>query len=214
MTDHLSFKGICIVSCGTLRPELEKLQDSGFLDAKRVLYTAPGLHEWPWELEKQLTKQLTASRKISKKVIVLYGEKCFMDTSNPVRITDVLIREQHSDAVRVRASNCVDMLAGKEEREKISNSKKVYWLTPGWMKHWKYIFKDWDAGKANETFPQHAKAIVLDGVGFYDQFCMNSPEQLLEISDWTRIPIEAAAISLDRLKMLLLEQATQLNKQM
>ena len=214
MVDIPSFKGVCIVSCGTLRPELEKLQSSGFLNAERVLYTAPGLHEWPWELEKQLIKQLETSRKISKKAIVLYGEKCFMDTGNPAQITDVLIQEQHPDAVRVNASNCVDMLAGKQEREKISNFAKVYWLTPGWIKHWKYIFKDWDSGKTNETFPQHAKAIILDGVGFFGQFCVNSPERLLEISDWAKIPIEAAAITLDRLKMLLLEQAAWLNKEM
>ena len=50
----LSFKGYTIVSCGTLRRELNYLRDTGFLDADKILYTAPGLHERQTELETNL----------------------------------------------------------------------------------------------------------------------------------------------------------------
>jgi len=95
------------------------------------------------------------------------------------------------------------MLASREEREQISGSQKVYWLTPGWLRHWNYIFKDWDAGKFNEMFPRHDKAIVLDSLGYYDQLMIESPERILQISDMMNLPLESHSVSLDRLKELL-----------
>jgi hypothetical protein len=47
-------KGCVIVSCGTLSPEINYLKKEGFLDAKKVFFTTPGLYEIPRELERQL----------------------------------------------------------------------------------------------------------------------------------------------------------------
>ncbi|MFW6107486.1 MAG: DUF1638 domain-containing protein [bacterium] len=199
----VSFQGISIVACGTVRAELRALADEGFLDADALFFTAPGLHEWPWELEKQLPKQLARAREHAPRVVVAYGERCFLDTADPTRDTDALLREQGPEFRRIRAKNCVDMLADEKQRRRIAEGQKVYWLTPGWLAHWKYIFKDWDAGLANETFPAHDKAIVVDALGYFDQLMAESPERVLEISDWMKLPIEAAAVSLDRLKRLL-----------
>jgi len=203
MANKVSFSEHSVVSCGTMRPELEKLRETGFLDAKKVLYTAPGLHEWPQELEAQLARRLDDGAKLSDNVIVVYGEKCFIDTHDPSRVTDTLIRERCPTAARVNASNCVDMLASKEERETIAGGERVYWLTPGWIQHWSFIFKDWDAAMANETFPQHDRAIVLDGIGFFDEYAGRFPERILAISDWMKLGIESHAVSLERLKRLL-----------
>ena len=211
MAQPTPFQGICLVSCGTLRPEVEALRQSGFLDVDRVLYTGPGLHERPRELEKQLARQLVAARETSQKTIVAYGDRCFIDTRDPLRTTDALIQELCPGAVRVNAANCIDMLASSEERKQIAGSEKVYWLTPGWIQHWSFIFKDWDRGQANETFPVHDKAIVLDAIGFFDEYSAQSPERLLEIFDWTTLVVEPAAISLARFKRLLLEQAEALD---
>jgi len=203
---RVSFKGISVVACGTVRAELRKLADDGFLDADALLFTAPGLHEWPWELEKQLPRQLARAAQHSPRVIVAYGERCFLDTADPTRDTDALLREQGPQFRRIRAKNCVDMLAGEEQRRRIAAGQRVYWLTPGWLAHWNYIFKDWDAGLANETFPAHDKAVVLDALGYFDALMEDSPERILEISDWMKLPIEAAAVSLDRLKKLLVAE--------
>ena len=205
---RVSFKGTSIVACGTLRREVRKLSDEGFLDADALLFTAPGLHEWPWELEKQLNRQLAKAREGSHRVIVAYGEKCFLDTVDPTRDTDALLRERGPEFRRVRAKNCVDMLADEDERGRIADGQKVHWLTPGWLAHWSYIFKDWDAGKANEMFPAYDKAVVLDALGYFEQLMVESPERILETSDWMKLPLEAASVSLDRFKSLLAAEAT------
>ena len=49
-----SFKDHIIVFCGTLSPELNHLRKSGFLDAKKILYTKPGRYEVPEELKSGL----------------------------------------------------------------------------------------------------------------------------------------------------------------
>ena len=200
-----------VVACGTMRPEIRKLAEEEFLAGARLLFTGPGLHEWPGQLEKQMTRQLDRACGTTPRVVVAYGEKCFIDPRNPSRVTETLIREVCPHAVRVQAANCVDMLADREERERLAAGDKVYWLTPGWLLHWDTIFKDWDAAKANETFPQHDRAVVLDGIGFFEAFSAAEPERLLKISDWMRLPIEAAPVSLDRLRNLLAEAAARLD---
>lgn len=202
MTD---FKGTSIVACGTLRREIRKLAEDGFLNAEKILFTAPGLHEWPEELEKQLSRQLAKVRDGSRLVIVAYGEKCFIDLSNPTRDTDVLLSEQGPEFSRVPAKNCVDMLASSEERDAIARGEKVYWVTPGWLENWDFIFKDWDDGKANETFPAHDRAVVLDAVGYFDELSSSKPEKVLGIADWMKIPLEPHPVGLERLSHLLSE---------
>jgi len=206
MLHHTSFKGYTIVSCGTLRPELKSLREQGVLDADRILYTTPGLHEHPRELEKQLTRQLDHAGKYSQRIIVVYGSRCYVDPLDPFRSIDRLIQEQGEGIRRVKAANCIDMLADAKERDRISGGEKVYWLSPGWFMYWKQIFKEWDVGLANETFPKNDKALVLDALGVFDEYFQNAPEKVLEFSDWMKIPIESHKISLERLKSLLSHQ--------
>ena len=202
--NHTSlFKGYAIVSCGTLRGELDYLEDTGFLDADKILFTAPGLHENQRELERQLARQLANAKKYSKRIIVVYGERCYLDPSDPYRDVDAIIKEQGTGISRIQARSCIDMLASEKERGKISKASKVYWLSPGWLIYWKKIFEEWDAAKANETFPYYDKAILLDAVGIFDEYSQNSPEKILEFSDWMKLQIEPYEISLERFKNLL-----------
>jgi len=201
-----SLDGCSIVACGTLRREIRHLADVGFVDGERMFFTAPGLHEWPKQLEKQLLRQAQKARAASPKVIVVYGEKCYLDFDAGVD-TDALLAGLGKEFTRVRAKNCVDMLADAEMRARIAGSAKVYWLTPGWLEHWDHIFKDWDAAMANETFPAHDKAIVLDAVGYFDEILGTDPEQMLRIFDWMKLEVEPYAVSLQRLKKLLCECA-------
>jgi hypothetical protein len=201
------FKGKSVVACGTVRREIRKLTAEGFLDADRILFTAPGLHEWQRELEKQLLRQLKQARAVTEQVVVVYGERCYLSPVDPNRNLDTLLREQASEYRRIRAKHCVDMLADEEQRGKIAAGDKVYWLTPGWIEHWDHIFKDWDEGKANEMFPAYDKAVVLDALGYYDELCERDPEKVLRIADWMKIPVEAHPVGLDRLKGLLAAEA-------
>jgi hypothetical protein len=203
----VSFADCSIVACGTLSLELNHLRKTGFLEASRIEYTKPGRHEVPRELEQQLVERIGRARSHSRAVIVVYGGKfCFIDLNDPGRTIDHVIEEQGQNIGRIGATHCVDMLAGAEEREKIRDGEKVFWLTPGWIIHRDYVFQDWDRGKANETFPQHTGgAVVLDSIGFWDDYSARHPERLLEFSDWMGIPIRPHKVSLSRLKRLLSE---------
>jgi len=206
MKKRLSFKGITIIACGTLKSEFEYLKNTHFLDSDKILFTAPGLHEKQKELERQLSKQLEKAKTYSQKVIVVYGERCYLDHVDPTRDIDRIILEKGSGISRVNARSCVDMLTNAEERERISNGRNVYWLTPGWIIYWKTIFSNWDVGLANETFPGNDTAIVLDALDEFNTISERFPEKILEFSDWMKLGIEPHRISLDRLKNLLLAQ--------
>jgi len=206
MKKGISFKGISIVCCGTLKSEIEYLKNTHFLDVDKILFTAPGLHEKQTELERQLSSQLEKAKTYSQEVIVVYGERCYLDPVDPTRDIDRLILEKGQGISRVQARSCIDMLASAEERERISNGRKVYWLTPGWIKYWKTIFSNWDIGLANETFPGNETAIVLDALDEFNKISEISPEKILEFSDWMKLGIEPYKVSLERLKNLLLAQ--------
>jgi len=203
MSENVSFSGICIVSCGTMRPEIDVLQEEGYLDAEKILFTAPGLHEWRRELEKQLPNQLEKAKSHAEHIVVLYGERCYMDAKDPMRVTQALIDEACPGAVRIDAATCVDMLADTETREKLAGGDRVWWCTPGWVKNWDFIFKDWDRGQANEMFPGHDRAVMLDSIGYFNILMEENPEKILEISDWMGLPLEPMEISFDRFKNLL-----------
>ena len=212
MNEHTpcpSLDGCSIVACGTLRREMRHLADTGFLDSNRTFFTAPGLHEWPNQLEKQLVRQANRARTVSERVIVVFGEKCYLDFDAGVD-TDALLARLGKEFTRVQAKNCVDILADAEMRARIAGDATIYWLTPGWLDHWDYIFRDWDAAMANETFPTNDKAIVLDAMGYFDEILGSSPEKILRICDWMKLEIEPYTVSLERLKKLLCDCAQRL----
>lgn len=207
-----TFRDHAIVACGTLNMELNHLKDAGFLDARKILYTKPGRHEVPSELESQLIRQISNAKQYAQKIIVVYGGKfCYVNADNPYRRIDTIIEEQVEPGVtisRINATHCVDMMASVEEREMISAGKDIYWLTPGWMKYRHYVFQGWDKGLANENFPKHSGgAVMLDAIGYYETVVQENPEQILDFSDWMAIPLEAHNVTLDRLKSLLMEKA-------
>lgn len=211
--NEISFANIAIVSCGTLSMELHYLREAGFLNTNHLMFTTPGLHEDPRELERQLVQGINHAKGKADKVMVVYGGKfCYVNTHEPTRRMKAIIDEQGSGVSRIQASHCVDMLASEEERQRIAQEvagdEKVLWMTPGWIKFRKYVFKGWDKGLANENFPRHTGgAVVLDGIGYVERYMEEHPEEFLEYSDWMGIPIQPYSISLDRFKSLLSEQA-------
>ena len=212
----LSFKNIAIVSCGTLSMELNHLRKEGFLDTDHLFLTTPGLHEDVSELERQLIQRISLAKEKADKVLVVYGGKfCYVNAVEPTRTMRKIIEEQGKRVARIEATHCMDMLASEVQREKIAQEvaggEKVWWMTPGWIKFRHQVFKGWDQGLANENFPRHTGgAIVLDAIGYVDQYMEEKPENFLEYSDWMGIPIQGYPITLDRLKSLLLEQASKL----
>ena len=209
--DKTSFADVAIVACGTMSLELNHLQKEGFLDTNHLFYTTPGLHQDIPELERQLVKMIDKGKQVAEKVLVIYGGKfCYVNVDEPTRLMQTIIKEQGAKVGRIQATQCMDMIATEQEREQIAQEvaggEPVWWMTPGWVKFRKQVFKGWDKGIANENFPRHSGgAIVLDGIGYLDQYMADDPEEFLEYCDWMGIPMQAYPVSLDRFKMLVTE---------
>jgi hypothetical protein len=211
--DTISFSDIAIVSCGTLSLELNHLKKEGFLDTDHLFFTTPGLHENIRELERQLIARITKAKEKTNKVLVVYGGKfCYVNADEPTRTMKKIIEEQGPGVARIEATHCMDMIASEEERERIAQEvaggEKVWWMVPGWIKFRHNVFQGWDKGLANENFPRHTGgAIVLDAIGYTEQYMADKPEEFLEYSDWMGIPMQPYTMTLDRFKGLLSAQA-------
>ena len=55
-------------------------------------------------------------------------------------------------------------------------------------------------------------AIVLDGIGFMDQYMAENPEEFLKYCDWMGIPMQTCPIALDRFKGLLTDALLRADK--
>lgn len=212
----VSFSDIAVVSCGTMSLELSALKKEGFLDTPHILFTTPGLHQDVPELERQLVRQIHRGLERAGNVIVVYGGKfCYVNVDEPTRLMKHIISEQGPRVARIEATHCMDMIANEDERNRIAQEvaggEPVWWMTPGWIKFRKEVFKGWDQALANENFPKHTGgAIVLDAIGYMEEVMTADPEGFLEYSDWMGIPITPCTVTLDRFKSLLTEQAQKL----
>jgi hypothetical protein len=208
---HTTFEDRCIISCGMLRPEMTHLIETGFLSPRQILFTPPGLHALPDKLEEHLLKRLAQAREgcPDEKTIVVYGKKCYVNMDEPLRRVDSILQAAGQGIVRVQGDYGYDMLAGLEERQRISGGRqdKVLWFTLGWLKHWKVVYQryfGWDSADANANFPGfYDKIIVLDSLGLADEYTTHHAEEILELFDWTGLEVEFQPITLDRFKELL-----------
>jgi hypothetical protein len=207
----MSFDDLCLISCGMLHREVAHLKETGFLNPKRMFFTAPGLHALPERLEAALLDRLSKAQTscLADRIIVIYGKKCFVDLNEPAKRVDSIINDVSPEIVRVQGEYGYDMLAGMEERQQISHGRqdKILWFTPGWLRSWKTIYQNyfrWDRADANANFPgYYDKIIVLDGIGMAESYMSQHAEQVLEIFDWTGLEVEFHPISLDRFKGLI-----------
>ena len=210
---HPTFADRCVISCGMLHPEITHLMESGFLNQRRVLFTPPGLHALPDRLEEHLLKRLAQAREWcpDHKIIVVYGKKCHISVDEPFKRVDSILQAAVQGIVRVQGDYGYDMLAGFEDRQRISGGRegKTLWFTPGWLKSWKVVYQKyfgWDSADANANFPGfYDKIIVLDGLGLAEEYMAQHAEEILELFDWTGLEVEFHPITLDRFKGLLME---------
>lgn len=207
------FREHCIVSCGILYPEMKHLINTGFLNPRQILFTPPGLHAKPEELERQLVHRLEQVKALCSddKIIVAYGKKCYVDADQPARRVDTILQEHGPEIVRLRGDYGYDILASFEDRQRLSGGRENHtlWFTLGWLKSWKTIYQryfGWDRADANANFPGfYDRVIVLDTLGMADEYMADHAEAILELFDWTGLVVEFHPITLDRLKGSLLD---------
>ena len=210
---HPTFEDHCIVSCGMLHPELTHLMETGFLNPRRILFTPPGLHAIPKRLEENLLKRLAQAREWcpDQKIIVAYGKKCHISMDDPLKRVDTILQKAGQGIVRVQGEYGYDMLAGFEDRQRISEERqdKILWFTPGWLRSWKAIYQryfGWDRADSNANFPgYYDKIIILDGLDLSEEYMTHHAEEILELFDWTGLEVEFQTITLDRFKGLLVD---------
>ncbi len=207
------FEGRCVISCGMLHPEMTYLVESGFLNPRRIFFTPPGLHALPDRLEHHLLNRLDQAREVcpDDKIVVLYGKKCYISLDDPLKRVDSILRMAGQGITRVQGDYGYDMLAGFEDRQRISNGRqdKILWFTPGWLKSWKTVYQTyfgWDEADANANFPGfYDKIIVLDALDMSEAYMIEHAEEILELFDWTGLEVEFQPITLDRFKGLLVD---------
>jgi hypothetical protein len=210
---HSTFENRCIISCGMLHPEITHLMEAGFLNPRRLLFTPPGLHALPQKLEEHLLRRLAQARNLcsDREIIVIYGKKCHVSIEEPLKRVDTILEQVGQGIVRVQGEYGYDMLAGFEDRQRISGGRqdKILWFTPGWLKTWKTVFQryfNWDEADANANFPgYYDKIIVLDSLDLSEAYMEQHAEDILELFDWTSLEVEFQPITLDRFKGLLLD---------
>ncbi|GAW93466.1 DUF1638 domain-containing protein [Calderihabitans maritimus] len=187
---------VYIVSCGIFQPELQEVLtqiiDEGILNCKvEVVYLAAGLHVNLDDLIKSVLKTVSSLK--DSRVVLLYGSKCHPE------LDEVL---KNCSAVRFAQANCIELILGKKMEELDKETKKFY-LSPGWLKNWKEIFKErlqWDECDARQNFGSYDKIILLDtGV------CEFKDEQILEFFEYTQVPIEVKNVDLKIFKETIIE---------
>ncbi|MBN2025815.1 MAG: DUF1638 domain-containing protein [Actinobacteria bacterium] len=203
---------VAIVSCGSFKEILESTQGEGLLDGIEILYTEPCLKERPRKLEGLLKQRIEEAKGKADRILVIYGDGCFVDTSDFSRGIDSLIGDTGIYCERIREHSCIEMMLSEDDKEAISDGMKVYWMMPAWVEHKDEVFEEWDLGKRNQTFPQNDTAIVVDSSGFFERLLEEDPEKILDFSDWMGIPLDARPITLDRFKALLLASLERLRE--
>ena len=183
---------IRMVACGIFGPELEyilkQLKEEGALaDEIAVSYVEPALHVDYDKLKVGITEALDKVEEPAR--VLLFGSMCHPDLR--------AFTEKYR-VIRPVPGNCVEMIFGKERQREAEKDARVFYLTLGWLKHWREIFVEgqgWDEIDARQSFGFYDKILLLD-TGIMEI----NEDDLLEFFEYTQVPIEIEAIDLAEFK--------------
>lgn len=191
----------CVISCGILKTEIERLIADGSLDIHPYFLSDKFHYDYKL-LDQALTGAIRKhARLYSGKIIVVYGDVCLGFNSE----MNALIEKYN--VIKVDALNCVDcLLGGKGKLLEIDPDHVYLFLNPSWVQ----FFEVWKGKSKDETrknFTMLKGIILLDSLGNLD----NYRAEIDEIADYTGLPILGKRDEgLDGLKELLLEAMEQL----
>ncbi|MBZ0158283.1 MAG: DUF1638 domain-containing protein [Alphaproteobacteria bacterium] len=177
-------KSVLFISCGIFKDELEYLLREKKLDGEIVFLDA-ALHVNFDRLKEKLVGALEEYRGSTDNLKVVYGY-CHPEMQE--------IMENY-EAKKIRAGNCLEAMLGAEELKRLSSEAKTFFLSAGWINNWEKLFaqgkKDFDFD-FESMFDTYQRIVVLDtGIIPLDE------EKMRRFSEFTRLPIERKAITLD-----------------
>lgn len=189
----------CIVACGSLKPEIEKLLAQGDLDAD-VIFLDSHLHESPEHLEITLQQVLPkCMAECSRGVVVVYGDYCLGFQKS---MKDFVAAH---GAVKVDALNCIDcLLSGHGATLKLDPEHKKFFLTPG--------FLDFSLGLLAEPRERVREMFSsLDGIILVESLEPFDPQKVQALSEQTGLPVqETLHVGVDGVKAVLEEAIARL----
>jgi len=193
----------CLISCGILRKEIEKLVGEGSLDVDPY-FLDEGLHMDYNRLERALTGALERHHKDVERVVVVYGVFC-LGFNNEMR--GLMGKD---GVVKGDGLNYIDCLVGgKGKIVEVDSKHRYLFLNSAWIK---FSFSDrlkmGSREEARKLFSALTGIILLDSLGDLNDY----KEKIEDFSDYTGLPIlERREVGLGGLKGVLIKAINGLN---
>jgi len=158
-----------------------------------IAFLDPGLHVNLDKLSATLSQQCMEMKQTCGKLTLVFGSKCHPDLAQ-------LAKTYGTDTMKPQ--DCISFLASTQ-RDSLDKECKTFYLSPGWLEHWKRIFKEglgWDSIDARQNLGFYDRILLLDtGVATF------SDEQILEFYEYCQVPIEILPVKLDYLRQNLID---------
>lgn len=193
MMNHLGEKRraeLGILACGILRDELEAVLRARALHLP-VFYlgATPCMDYVTFPL--RLRSALERARTQCQRLLVVIG-RCHPEVDEIIAALP---------AQRLPIDNCFDALLGGCARE-IARERRAFFTTPTWLKHWRRALEKglhWQEVDARQNLGHNQRILLLDaGVTPF------SDEEILDLFDYTQLPVETLPVDLEEFARLLL----------
>ncbi len=172
-----------LITCGIYERELKQVmtENQALFAGFEPVFLAPALHVDLKELEQELNRCF-----IQESVdIVLYGANCLPELQEMCRTQGCSLPH---------GKDCIQVIAGKDFLDQLSQNSKDFYLTPGWLEHYEAIFRvglGWDTIDARQNFGIYDRIVLLDtGVRPIDDL------EILEFYEYSQVIVETIPISL------------------
>jgi hypothetical protein len=190
----------CLISCGILRKEIEKLVEDAELRVN-AHFLSEKLHYDPNKLNSALNGAIHKfSKNCPEGIIVVYGDYCTGFNDEMKSLIDT------HNVVKVDALNCIDcLLGGKGKLREVDPDYEYFFLTPGFI-HFSESIKSQTKEETRQMFGMLKGIILLDSLGNLEE---NKPE-IDTFCDQTGLDIlETRHVGLEGLKKVIQEAIEQ-----
>lgn len=194
---------VCLISCGILKTEIEKLVKDGSLDVD-IHFLNEKFHNDYNLLGKALEGAIKKRLKDNPGgFIVVYGDVCLGFNNEMKALMDKY------NVVKVDALNCIDcLLGGKGKLLEIDPEHVYYFLNPAFIKFSERL----KGSRKEETIKMFSVLkgiILLDSLGDLDDY----KEKIEEICDYTGLKIlDRKDVGVESLKEVIFQAIKRLNE--